>query len=399
MPTERETENEQITLPDRLRQELQMALLQSFPNSTVDDIQRNMIKASELYKKLLRVRLRNPTAMLTDHSGITGGVTGIIVSVLNEYQARSEQSNTVQQVSQSTLPDDLRQQLQMVLDEQAPLSTMISNNSVSEQYQRLLTARESDPGAMLAVPDNIVSNRTLTTLIDILNNYNPAKPTFEEDDNNYTESTSIGSLTHKENSPEHCINDSLTSLELYTNEDKPILLYILNSQDKYEKALCITRDELLESIKSDLDVFPPRNFMTIFTSPADSNVAGYGSKPTGKIVFKLPVNNIFITLGSLEILLSNVEKEFYIIPLYNGKRRRVGNLKGIFGASMNHAQVPGFVINKLYTRSEINSDIVVKESHNDYPKFICDNMTPLVDLGIDVTTLFTNNLLNSLLRM
>ncbi len=161
----------------------------------------------------------------------------------------------------------------------------------------------------------------------------------------------------------------------------------------------MTLEELTASLKSELDVFPPTNLMTIYTSPTDFNDVGYGAKPTGKIIFKLPVNNIFITLGSLQKILSNKNiKNYYLLPLYNGKRRRVGNLKGLFGSSMNHGQVPGFVIYKVYTLDEIKNNIIIKESSTDYPLFLYDNMTPLIDLGINVTSLFTKNIINRLIN-
>jgi hypothetical protein len=223
----------------------------------------------------------------------------------------------------------------------------------------------------------------------------------EEDETDFTDTISNSeSIVHELSSPEHCVNDNIISLEPYAEDDQPIIIYTLNSQGKYEKAVCMTIEELTESMKADLNVFPPSNFMTIYTTPRDAHTAGYGGKPTGKLVFKLPVNNILITFGSLQMILSNKEtKEFYMQPLYDGKRRRVGNLKGLFGPSMNHGQVPGFVINKLFTKNEIKLKTVVKETSGDYPMFLCDNMTPLIDLGIDVTSLFTRNLIKSLLQL
>ena len=41
-------------------------------------------------------------------------------------------------------------------------------------------------------------------------------------------------------------------------------------------------------------------------------------------------------------------------------RRRVGNLSEIYAQSMNHGQIPGFVIYKLFTKDEIEQGVVVK---------------------------------------
>ena len=325
----------------------------------------------------------------------------------------------------TSLPVDLRRSITDVfryrLDDRS-LNSLFE--VVERRYRDLLVRREVNPDANLI---NNFNNPVLSSVIDLINNYGRTQPTLterilarqrnsqvdtltdsvqqmglnEEDQTDFTDTLSDGlSISHEQSSPEHCMNDNIISLEPYAADDEPILIYTKNSQGKYEKAVCMTIEELTESMKADLNVFPPSNFMTIYTTPRDAHTAGYGGKPTGKLVFNLPVNNILITFGSLQMILSNKEtKEFYMQPLYDGKRRRVGNLKGLFGPSMNHGQVPGFVINKLFTKNEIKMKTVVKETSGDYPMFLCDNMTPLIDLGIDVTSLFTRNLIKSLLQL
>ena len=397
----------EVNLPDDLRVQLSYALRQH--NFEFNSGSSLFNTVTEQYRKLLRARETNPNAAL-DHMDPTRGrynyVVNICVDIINSYVSR----NTSVRNDDFGLPNVLRAQFSTAVIQQhgvTPFTPMYQDllTQFADQYRVLLRARETHPNALLT------GNSSGQIFADIINRYvsqtenvsQTKNVKVEEDESNYTETTSsIDSVVHEQSVPEHCSNDNLISLETYTSEDKPILLYSLNSQNKYERALCITLEELTESIKSDLNVFPPNNFMTIYTSPNDSNVAGYGTKPTGKIVFKLPVNNIFITLGSLESILSKKEqfiKEFYIQPLFNGKRRRLGNIKGIFGASMNHGQVPGFVINKIYTKDEIKNNVIVKESYTDYPTFICENMTPLIDLGIDVTSLFTKNMIHSLLRL
>jgi hypothetical protein len=136
--------------------------------------------------------------------------------------------------------------------------------------------------------------------------------------------------------------------------------------------------------------------MTIYTSPAFPTESGHGSEPTGKIVVKLPMNNIYVTLGSMKRVMSSNINQWYAMPLFGAKRRRVGNLKGLFAASMNHGQVPGFLIYKLYTKEEILSNIEVKEDDDDYPLFLVESAKELYELmGYkDVTADFTDKIIN-----
>ena len=169
---------------------------------------------------------------------------------------------------------------------------------------------------------------------------------------------------------DRCTNDSVITLMPYSKKDKGVFgIYLQHSDGKFKKASCLTRQELLFQIKSNIDEDPPRDFACIYTTPLRIGdlQTGLTGKPTDKIVFKLPNLQIFITLGSLFLLLKNKESAFYAIPLYAGLRRRVGNLSGIFGASMNHGQVPGYTIYKLFTKREIVERTAIQEEISDFP--------------------------------
>jgi hypothetical protein len=113
--------------------------------------------------------------------------------------------------------------------------------------------------------------------------------------------------------------------------------------------------------------------MALWSSPKDGDTMGYGGRPTGKLVIKLP-NLTYITVGSLKRLMKNPQvNQWYAVPLYNGKLRRVGNVMGIFGVSMNHGQLPGFKIYKLFTKEEILNEVEVNETKDDYPLEIAPN--------------------------
>jgi hypothetical protein len=141
--------------------------------------------------------------------------------------------------------------------------------------------------------------------------------------------------------------------------------------------------------------------MSIYTSPPDRNVTGRGATATGKLVVKLPPNNIYFTLGSVERILSTKKlRKWYGMPLYNGKRRRIGNLDEAFIASSNHGQVPGFVIYKLFTEDEIRGGVEVKETASDYPTvFAFQGAKELYQIiGGEVSIPFVNSVINGLIR-
>ena len=108
------------------------------------------------------------------------------------------------------------------------------------------------------------------------------------------------------------------------------------------------------------------------------DISGIGGKPTGKFVIKMPPNNIFITLGSVEKMIkSPYIKNWYLLPLYNGKRKRVGYQ---YGVGMNHGQIPGYLIYKAFTKEEINEIIEVKETIDDYPLYLSNSSRVLNDI-------------------
>ena len=116
---------------------------------------------------------------------------------------------------------------------------------------------------------------------------------------------------------------------------------------------------------------------------------GICCKPTD--IFIIKVNDLLITLQSFIDLISTDIQIWYALPLYSGKKKRIGNVYGIRGVSMDHGQIPGSHIYKLYTKEQILSSVVPKET-NLYPlnNFIffsnkTINYTDVRDLIKDVT--------------
>jgi hypothetical protein len=212
--------------------------------------------------------------------------------------------------------------------------------------------------------------------------------TPEEDNRSYTTETSDASSIFTESDGDiasSCTNSDPYTLESYTDEEPGLfIIKVQNSQGKFTKGECLTRRMLIDIVESNAgDAFQynsenptentPQNIMTLWRTPKDKNPAGYRGGPTGKWVFKLP-NLMYITLGSLKRVMKNENvREWYAVPLYNNKPRRVGNVYGVIGISMNHGQLPGFRIYKLFTKEEIRNEVEIKETRDDYPLDIAPN--------------------------
>lgn len=178
-----------------------------------------------------------------------------------------------------------------------------------------------------------------------------------------------------------CKNEDLIMGEPYTVDinDDVFIMYIQkpNSNKFNDTGICISKTEIKEYLKSDLTEDNPKILMTLWTGKDLDNTGHYG-KPSGRIIVKMPPFNTFVTLGSLEQMIKNdYNKEWFLYPLYNGKRRRIGNLQGSYGSSQNHGQIPGSVIYKAYNKKQILKAIEIKEEYSDYPLFIYDNFRPL----------------------
>jgi hypothetical protein len=105
---------------------------------------------------------------------------------------------------------------------------------------------------------------------------------------------------------------------------------------------------------------------------------------------KLPFNNIYVTWGSVRrIFTDSNQRGWYAVPLFGGKRRRVGNVNGIFtGIGVTHGQTPGQTIHKLYSHDEVFSLLSggvlhVREEPNDYPLWFVDASKRLAEIDPD----------------
>jgi len=226
-------------------------------------------------------------------------------------------------------------------------------------------------------------------------------PEHEEDSDNSESTRSDSESLPISTSTADCSNDNIITLEPYTREEDPIKIYTLNSKTgKFSKSICITEDELESHLRAGLDTKYPDMLMTIYTTPPDRNASGHGGNATGKFVVKLPPFNMFFTLGSVARIIKSRTRTWYALPLYGGKRRRIGNLDESFASSSHHGQIPGFVIYKVFTREEIESNVDVKETADDYPTiFLYNNSKILYDIiGEEISVSFVNRTIGELLR-
>jgi hypothetical protein len=159
--------------------------------------------------------------------------------------------------------------------------------------------------------------------------------------------------------------------------DSIFTIKLLQPNNNFIKSQCFLKSDIIESLKSDLNSLknnePPTFINSIWNSYSEPSItSGY---ITSKVVVRITASGgstIFITLKSAKKLLSSNEKNFYALPLFNNKRRRVGNLFNnnlLIGA--NHGQIPGFKIYKLYDRKSIvnminNQNILIKLDDDEF---------------------------------
>lgn len=188
----------------------------------------------------------------------------------------------------------------------------------------------------------------------------------------------------------HCTNNNVFTLESYTKEDEPIQIYMLNNQNKFEISTCITVEEIQHHLTAGKNTIHPSMIMGICTPRSHS---------TGKIVISLPPNNMFFTYGSIEkILYNTVNRTWFALPLFGGKKRRIGNLDDATLVSSLHCQVPGYRVYKLYSLEEIQSDdLEVKETLSDYPQYLYNEVADKYIIRENITKSFINKLIDDLI--
>jgi hypothetical protein len=178
------------------------------------------------------------------------------------------------------------------------------------------------------------------------------------------------------------IDETVLSFKLYDTKT-----------NKFGKGQCIAKNELIDILKN--------GNSSIFSIWIGGDSSGKGGKPSNNIIVKLYIGltTIYVTLHSAYKIFHNQNTIFYAVPLYGGKRRRIGNLAGRIGVSENHGQLPGFQVYKLFTKDEINNGSTADIENIDFNLqfLICEQMEKLVDMFQDTTTV-RDFLLNNVLK-
>ena len=296
------------------------------------------------------------------------------------------------------------------------------NQLTSFPIQPMMTRCNADPGVC---PNNDSDTESLNEMeerrINTEREYDTDSREFNDSDNESSSRFGIGYSNIEEdqpfeeltsdmsdlNEPEpfvsaKCKNDDIMSMEPYNIDDKNdvFIMYLIkaNSNKFDTRGICCSKDEIKEYLKSDLDEDYPSSLMTLWTG-TNMDVTGMPGKPSARVVVKMPPYNTYITYGSLvKIMKNDYNKEWYLLPLYGGKRRRIGNFQGTFGVSLNHGQTPGFIIYKAYTRKQIELGVNVKEDYDDYPFYFYDNTVSLFKIfeNFEIKN-FTNTLIANII--
>lgn len=185
-----------------------------------------------------------------------------------------------------------------------------------------------------------------------------------------------------------------------------LLKYLIKIIENLVKGNCIKKNDLRDMLLSDANSERPKYLFSVYKkhsshlSESDYR-RGLGTKPTNEFVFQLNISaiTIFVTIGSMRKLFVDNHKTLYAIPLYGGKRRRVGNIEGnLMLVSANHGQIPGFVIYKLYSEDDIRNNTTA-EIDDDYEldDFVCLEMDVLLNnmtRKINIQSVIVTNLIN-----
>lgn len=199
-------------------------------------------------------------------------------------------------------------------------------------------------------------------------------PEYEEDNPYFIEQKSSKDFISDEHEFKVCPNKDFINMQEYDiNHNDIFSIYYLDTNSNiFKRGACISKSELQEYIKSE-EIEDPSVISTIWNG---GDLTGVGGRPSFKFVIKMPPDNVFVTLGSFHRMMTSTVKKWYLLPLYGGKKRRIGYK---YGSSRNHGQIPGFQIFKVFTKNEIISGIPISETPDDFPIY------PITPLDINNT--------------
>lgn len=161
------------------------------------------------------------------------------------------------------------------------------------------------------------------------------------------------------------IEDNLITFEPYTNESLRIYVKYIG-QDKFYPPRCMDLEELTEALKTT----PRSHVFYVGQRTETSTDSGRGVKPTNTMVIKMNIGDLtcYISKNSIKrIIQEKSVKKWYLVPLYNEKRKRITNYRGRMIISGNHGQIPGYHVFNAYTRQELLDGVDLSENIDTNP--------------------------------
>lgn len=270
----------------------------------------------------------------------------------------------------NTFREKIKPLLNILSDNDVPLNTTWANEINQLGLKSFLLLENPDKLNIKQIQYIVhVVNKHITKIL-LLSEFN-AEEDSNENSNEYSDPESLA-FTSPFTSHKDCPNPSpITLMEYDASDDIDLFtISILDTKKQFRFQSCLTKSELTNYIQSDQNQVP-FNIMAIYTKPLNPQSindmkTGFTAVPTGKFVIRLPQNQIYVTPLSVYKILHLKNKEWFAIPLFNGKKKRIGNLAGVYGQNLNHGQIPGFKIYKLFSKEEILSKISVKENTHEY---------------------------------
>lgn len=192
---------------------------------------------------------------------------------------------------------------------------------------------------------------------------------FEEDvietDNRAVIPDNIKDLVEKRSKPESfTVYDPILMEEKVLSLDNPntVVIYIYD-KGSFKYGYCFERVDLfrfLRRVVKDLNESEETSEVKCIWKKYkedENSVSGYGCRPTDQYIAN-GINFVvkyFMLIDFIPLLLNKPnEREFYAIPVENGKPRRIGNPYGGRGASADHGQIPGSTVYELFSATDFN---------------------------------------------
>lgn len=250
-----------------------------------------------------------------------------------------------------------------------------TSSELVERTRRLLIEEDDDVSPTPTPrPSNLVSPRYEedVEISPYMGSVTELNPIFKEYQKSSCTNKGLKNKDWIESNCQSC-NDDLMFSEFEDEDVNDIIsIHVMENEHEFNtNGKCILKQYIKNLLKSDLTTTSPIVLQSIYTKPlnpqhGDDFITGMTAKATSRLVMKIPIVEIYVTLNSIKKIMVNETKNWYAIPLFKNKRRRIGNIMSFYGSSNNHGQIPGFKVYKLFTKEELTSLYSFTETDDDY---------------------------------